>query len=93
MSNDLRDQFGSDEEYEEFRNSYNDYKNQTGMFDLSNFIKKVIEYQKLLYQSFVVDKKKYIEISEEFTEVKNLPMYVFYFETLPDTDTVVLIMN
>ena len=93
MSDDLRDKFNSDEEYDEFKNSYDDYKNKTGMFDQANFIRELIEYQELLYNAFVVDKKKYIRIPEKFTKTKNLPIYVFYLETLPDIDNITLIMN
>lgn len=89
MSDDLRDKFSSDDEYDEFRNSYDDYKNGNGMFDSSEAIKEIIEFQQLLYNSFIVENKKYIRIPEKYIKVANLPLYVFYCETLPDT----LILN
>lgn len=93
MSDDLRDKFSSDDEYEEFKNSYNDYKNGTGMFDASEAIKEVIEFQQLLYNSFIIEKKKFVRIPEKYIKKANLPLYVFYCETLPDTDTITLNLN
>ena len=93
MSDDLRDKFSSDDEYEEFRNSYDDYKNKSGMFDAEQSIKEIIEFQQLLYNSFIVEKKKFVSVPDKFTRTANMPMYVFYCETLPDTDTITLIMN
>lgn len=93
MFDDLRDKFESDEEYEEFKNSYNDYKNQTGMFDATKFIKDLIEFQELLYNSFVVEKKQYIYMPEKYIKTKNTPLCVFYTETLPDTNIIILNIN
>ena len=93
VPDDLRDKFSSDDEYDEFKNSYKNYKNREGQFDQTEYIKEVIEFQALLYTSFIVDEKQYIRIPEKFIKQKNLPMYVFHFDTLPDTDTLTLIMN
>ena len=56
-------------------------------------LQEIIEYQELLYNSFIIEQKKFIQIPEKFTKNANMPMYVFYCETLPDTDTFTLILN
>lgn len=93
MFDDFREKFESDDEYNDYKNSYDDYKNKTGMFDAEKSIKEIIEFQQLLYNSFIVEKKKYVRIPEKFIKTANLPLYVFYCETLPQTDTVTLNMN
>ena len=94
MSDDLRDKFESDDDYDQFKNQYNDYKNQSGAFDTSKYMSEIIAFQAMLYDEFIVKKSKYFKVPERFIKSKNLPMYVFHFETtLPDTDTVTFILN
>ena len=93
MFDDFREKFESDDEYDDYKNSYDDYKNKTGMFDAEQSIKEIIEFQNLLYQAFMIEKKKFVRIPEKYTKTANVPMYMFYCETIPDTDTITLIMN
>lgn len=93
MTDDLRNKFSSDDEYEEFKNSYRDYKEGTGIFDAGEAIKEVIEFQQLLYNSFIVEKKQFVRIPEKYIKTANLPLYAFYCETLPDRDIITLNMN
>ncbi len=93
MADDLRDKFSSDDEYDEFKKLYNDYKNKRGQFDVRDAEKLIIEFQELLYNSFVVGNEKYIKIPEKFTKVKNMPMYMFYLKTFPNADTITHILN
>lgn len=93
MSDDLRDKFGSDDEYDDFKKSYSDFKSGSGMFDASNQIKEFIEFEKLLYDSFIIEGKKYIKLPERYVKSKNMPLYIFYLNTLPDTDTITRILN
>ena len=94
MSDDLRDKFGSDDEYEEFKNSYDDYKNKSGMFDESKsqqeYIKFVIKLEELIYKNFVIGQNKFFRVPDEFFNIKYVSLYLFYLnkvegfqETLP----------
>jgi len=98
MSDDLRDKFGSDEDYEDFRKSYGDYKNKTGMFDqkkqAEEYIKMVIKIEEMIYKNFVLEKKKYFRLPDEFFNIKYVSSYMFYFEKLLDfPETTILYMN
>ncbi len=93
MFDDLKDKFSSDDEYEEFKNSYNDYKNKTGMFSYKDNIEKIIEFQQLLYDNFIIDKKKFMRIPEKYLKTANLPLYIFYCEKVLDIYLFTLNMN
>ena len=95
---DMRDKFESNEDYEDFRKSYSDYTNKTGMFDQKkqqeDYIKMVIKIEELIYKNFVLEKKKYFRFPDELFKVKYVSLYMFYFENLPDFDeTASLYMN
>lgn len=95
MSDDLRDKFGSDEDFEDFQNAYNDYTNKTGIFG-EQYLKEIVELQKLMYQSFVIENKNCIRMPQGIIRQKNLPMYMFYFRNkkLIDYDeTTTMIFN
>ena len=94
MSDDLRDKFQSDGEYDDFKNLYKDYKNQSGAFDTSKYMAEIIEFRSMMYDEFINKKNKYFKVPEKYIKSKNLPMYVFRFETsLPDTGTLTYILN
>lgn len=86
MSDDLRDKFKSDEDYDDFRKSYGDYKNKTGMFDQQkqseDYIKMVIKIEELMYKNFVLEKKNYFRLPDELFKVKYVSLYMFYFEKM-----------
>jgi hypothetical protein len=92
MSDDLRDKFGSDEEYEEFRNSYDDYKNRTGMFDQTQFqqehLKMVIKIEELIYKNFVLERKKFFRVPDELLNVKYMSLYMFHLEEAMDFEEI-----
>jgi len=93
---DMRDKFESDEEYENFKKSYDDFNNKRGMFDeekqIHEYLKRTIQIQELLYKSFVLEKKKFFHMPDEVFGVKNASVYVFYFEKLVDFDETTVVM-
>lgn len=83
MSDDIRDRFSSDEEYEDFLDSYNAYKNKTGMFDekqVMENLQRLIKIEQLIHQNFVIENKKYFRIPDEILGVKNMSIYMFYIK-------------
>jgi len=83
MSDELKDKFSSDEEYEQFKKSFSDYKNQDGLFriDPKLFI-EIINFQKSVYETFIIQKKKYIQVPDTIAGNKNAAMYMFYFDKM-----------
>ena len=91
MSDDLRDKFNSDEDYNDFLNSFNDYKNRTGMFDEMQVMKnlqRLIKIEQLIHQNFVIENKKYFRIPDEILGVKNMSIYMFYIKKQFDFEEV-----
>jgi len=98
MSDDLRDKFDSDEDYDSFRNSFNDYKRGSGMFDsqkqIDDYIKTVIRIEELMYKNFVLEKKKYFRLPDEIFNAKYMSLYIFYFEKLLEyNETTMIFLN
>ena len=98
MSDNLRDKFDSDDEYNEFKNAFNDYKNQDSLNSVDdNLLKEVIKFQKEIYKAFVLGKKSYLAVPEELAGNKNSGMYLFYFPKIKTEkqfdETISLILN
>jgi hypothetical protein len=81
MSDDLKDKFGSDEEYENFRNSYEDFKNRTGMFDsdYENRVAKIrLDIESLIYENFHFNSTEYFRIPDAVFGVPFMSLYMFH---------------
>lgn len=93
MSDDLRDKFDSEEEYEDYNRMYNDYKNQTGSFDINNIFNKFVEIQNFVYENIVEKGKKFVIFPKKFTKMDNLPLCMFEFDHNNVTLSFVIILN
>ena len=92
MSDDLRDKFGSEEEYDNFKNSYGDYKNKSGMFDQTKFqedyLRMVVKIEELIYKNFVLEKKKFFRVPDELLKVKYMSLYMFHLENTSEFEEI-----
>ena len=80
MSDDLRDKFESDDDYEEFKNSYDSYKDKTGMFNQEaarEQLQSILKIEELIYKNFVLGDKKFFKLPDELFKVKNMSLYMF----------------
>jgi hypothetical protein len=92
MSDDLRDKFGSDDEYEDFKNSYSDYRNKSGMFDQTKFqedyLRMVVKIEELIYKTFILEKKKFFRVPDELLKVKYASLYMFHLEKTSELEEI-----
>ena len=86
---DLRDKFSSDEEFDEFQNSFDNYKNKKGMFESPN--KKILKIQELIFNNFVTGKETYFRVPDELLGAKNMSLYMFHCEGLMEYDAILSI--
>ena len=86
MSDDLRDKFSDDDEFDDFENSFDDYKSKKGMFESSNL--KILKIQELIFSNFVSGNEKYFRVPDELLGVKNMSLYMFHCEGLMEYDSI-----
>jgi hypothetical protein len=83
MSDDLRDKFGSDDDYDDFKNSYGDYKDKKGMFNQQmarEQLESILKVEALIYKNFVLGKKKYFKLPDDLCAAKNMSLYMFHLK-------------
>lgn len=81
MDDNLKDNFESDEEYEDFKNSYDDYKNRTGMFD-SDFdrraLKIILDIESLVHENFHIKSNSYFRIPDSIFGAQHMSLYMYH---------------
>ena len=91
MSDDLRDKFESDDDYENFKNSYDSYRDKTGMFNqdaIQEQLQTMLKIEELIYKNFVLQKKKFFRIPDELFKVKNMSFYLFHFKNIEEYEEI-----
>lgn len=89
MSDDLRDKFSNDDEFDEFKNSFSDYKNKEGMFESPSG--GIMKIQELIMHNFVNRERKYFKVPDDIFGVKNMSLYMFHCENSMEFDSILSI--
>lgn len=88
MSDDLKDKFPNEDDFDNFKNSFDDYKNKKGMFEPGHAIMKL---QELIFTNLILQKKKFFKIPDDITGVKNMSLYMFKIEKMAEFEGIISI--
>lgn len=88
MSDNLKDKFSNEDDFDNFKKSFDDYKNKQGMFEPGYAAMKL---QELIYSNLVLQKKKFFRIPDDLTGTKNMALYMFSIKKLSEFEGIVSI--
>lgn len=88
MSDDLKDKFPNEDDFDDFKKSFGEYKNKQGMFNPSY---KVMKLQELIFTNLVLQNKKFFRIPDDIAGIENMALYMFKIEKLSEFEGIISI--